>query len=119
MDDCSTMFSEKCQEQTQRRKKLLLFSSSTTFWSRSEHRENWVYVDVSSSECRQNLNMKMASRSFENAAKFRYLGTTVTSQNSIDEESKSRFNSGSAYNLSVQNLLSSLQLSKNITIKIY
>ena len=50
---------------------------------------------------------------------FRYLGTTLTNQNSIQEEIKSRLESGNAcYNV-VQNLLSSTLLSKNLKIKIY
>jgi hypothetical protein len=34
--------------------------------------------------------MKMANRCFENVAKFRYLGKTVTNQNLIQEEIKRR-----------------------------
>jgi len=45
---------------------------------------------------------------------FRYLGTTLTNQNSIQEEIKSRSKSGNACYHSVQNLLSSSLLSKNI-----
>jgi len=50
---------------------------------------------------------------------FRYFETTVTNQNSIQEEIKSRLNSGNACYHSVQNLLSSSSLSKNLKIKIY
>ena len=50
---------------------------------------------------------------------FKYLGTTLTNQNSIAEEIKSRFRSGSACYHSIQNLLSSRLLSKNLKIKIY
>ena len=45
--------------------------------------------------------------------------TTLTNQNSIAEEIKSRFKSGNACYHSVQNLLSSKLLSKNLKIKIY
>jgi hypothetical protein len=40
-------------------------------------------------------------------AKFKYLGTTLTDQNYIRDEIKSRLNSGNACYYSVQNLLSS------------
>jgi hypothetical protein len=50
---------------------------------------------------------------------FKHLGTTLTNQNSIQEEVKSRFKSGNACYYSVQNLLSSRLLSKNLKIRIY
>jgi hypothetical protein len=46
------------------------------------------------------------------------LGTTVTNQNLIQEEIKRRLNSGSACYHSVQNLLFSRLLSKNLKIRI-
>ena len=51
--------------------------------------------------------------------KFKYLVTTITDQNSIQEEIKSRLKLGNACYHSVQNLLSSRLLSKNLKIKIY
>jgi hypothetical protein len=61
--------------------------------------------------------IKVADRCFENMAKFRYLGTTITNQNLIQEEIKRRLNSGNACYHSVQNLLSSRLLSKNTKIR--
>jgi hypothetical protein len=47
------------------------------------------------------------------------LGTTIINQNLIQEEIKRRLNSGNACYHSVQNLLCSLLLSKNIIIRLY
>jgi hypothetical protein len=55
----------------------------------------------------QNRYVKIANRSFENVSQFKYLGTTVTTQNLIQEEIKRTLNSGNACYLSDQNLLSS------------
>ena len=50
---------------------------------------------------------------------FKYLGTTLTNKYSIQKEIKSRLKLGNACYYSVQNLLSSILLSKNLKIKIY
>jgi len=57
--------------------------------------------------------------SFERVEQFKYLGTTITYQNSIQEEIKSRLKSGNICYHSVQNILSSSLLSKNLKIKMY
>ena len=64
-------------------------------------------------------NMKSENGSLERVEEFIYLGTTLKNQNSIQEEIKSRLKSDSACYHSVQNLLSSSLLSKNLKIKIY
>jgi hypothetical protein len=66
----------------------------------------------------QNHNIKVANRSFESVAKFRYLGTAVTGKNFINGEIKNRLNAGNAYCPSFQSLFSFRLLSKNVTIKI-
>jgi hypothetical protein len=67
----------------------------------------------------QNHNIKTGDISFENVAQFKYLGTTLTIQNLIQEETKRRLNSGSACYHSVQNLFSSRMLYKRVKIRIY
>jgi hypothetical protein len=64
-------------------------------------------------------NITIANRPFENVSQLIYLGTTVANQNLIQEEIKRRLNSGNACYHSVQNLLSSRLLSKNVKIRIY
>jgi len=59
------------------------------------------------------------SSTFERVEEFKYLGTTLTNQNSIAKEIKSRLRSGNACYHSMQNLLFSRLLSKNLKIKIY
>ena len=63
--------------------------------------------------------MRIDNSTFNRVEDFKYLGTTLTNQNSIAEEIKSRLKSGNACYHSVQNLLSSRLLSKNLKIKIY
>jgi hypothetical protein len=63
--------------------------------------------------------IKIETRSFENVSQFKTLGTTVTNQNLIQEEIKKRFDSGNACYHSMQNLLSSHLLSKNMKVRIY
>ena len=63
--------------------------------------------------------MRIDNSTFDMVEDFKYFGTTLTNQNSIAEEMKSRLKSGNACYNSVQNLLSSRLLSKNLKIKIY
>jgi hypothetical protein len=63
--------------------------------------------------------MKNDNISIERVEEFKYLGTTLTNENYIQEEIKSSLKLGNACYYSVQNLLSSSVLSKNLKIKIY
>jgi hypothetical protein len=62
----------------------------------------------------QNQDIRIASRPFGNVSQFKYLRTTRTNQNLIQEKIKRRLNSGNACYHSVQNLLSSHLLPKNV-----
>jgi hypothetical protein len=55
----------------------------------------------------QNQNIRIANELFEYVAKFKYPRMTITNENDIHDEIKSRLNSGNACYHSVQNLLSS------------
>jgi len=67
----------------------------------------------------RNHSVRIDNSTFERVEEFKYLATTLTNQNSIAEEIKSRLRPGSACYHSVQNLLSSRLLSKNLKIKVY
>jgi UDP-galactopyranose mutase len=67
----------------------------------------------------QSHNVKTDNISFERVEEFKYLGTTTTNENCIQEEIKRRLKAGNAFYHSVRNLLSSSLLSKNLNFKIY
>ena len=63
--------------------------------------------------------MRIVNSTLERVEEFKCLGTTLTNQNSIAEEIKSRLRSGNACRHSVQNILSSRLLYKYLKIKTY
>jgi hypothetical protein len=67
----------------------------------------------------QKHSIKIANRFFEVVAKLKYLGTTLTDQNCMNEDIKSRLNSGNACYHSVQSPLSSRLLSRNVKVKLH
>jgi hypothetical protein len=64
----------------------------------------------------QKSNIKVANRSFENVAQFKYLGMTLTNKNLFHEENNSRLHKGNANYHSVQNLVF-LSMPKKLTYK--
>jgi len=60
--------------------------------------------------------VRIDNSTFERVEDFKYLGTTLTNQNSIAEEIKCRLRSGNACYHSVKNILSSRLLPKNLKI---
>ena len=62
-------------------------------------------------------SIKMYNCSFEEMEDFKYLGTTLGNQNSIQEEIKCRLKSGNVFYHLVQNSLSSSLLSSNLKIR--
>ena len=67
----------------------------------------------------RNHSMRTDISTFERVEEFKCLGTTLTNQNSIQEEIKSRLRSGNACYHSMQSLFFSRLLSKNLKTKIY
>jgi hypothetical protein len=93
------------------------FSRRTSLLGVSLHSLNDYTLHYQKAGLKQSI--KIAKKSFEDVAKFKYLGTTLTDQNCMHEEIKSRLNSGNACYHSVQSPLSSCLLSRNTTVKIY
>jgi hypothetical protein len=63
--------------------------------------------------------VRIDNSTFKRVEEFKYLGTTLTNQNSVFEEIKRRLKPGNACYHSVQNLLSFRLLSKNLKIEIH
>jgi hypothetical protein len=79
--------------------------------------EKTKYMLSRDQNANQNQDIKTGNRSFEKVSQFKYLGTT--NQHLIQEEIKRKLNSANACYHSVQRLLSSRLLSKNLKIRIY
>ena len=62
----------------------------------------------------ENEHIKIGSNSYEKVKSFKYLGSSVTNQNSNHNEIKCRHNAGNSCYYSAQTLLSSRLLSKNL-----
>jgi glycerol-3-phosphate O-acyltransferase len=100
----------------QKNTKVLLDASKEVGLEVNPKKSNYMLV----SRCQkagQRQSIEVGNMSFESMAKFKYLRTTLTDQNCIHEEIKSRLNSGNACYHSVQSLLSSCLLSWNVKVK--
>ena len=90
------------------------------FWASSQNCEKGILITTQHRHivmCREQTaglshTVKVDNSSIEKVEEFKYLGTTLTNQNSIHEEIKSRLKLGNVCYHSVQNLLSSSLLSK-------
>ena len=77
-------------------------------------RSTWLSRDCNAG---RGHSVKTDNTSIERVEELKYLGTTLTDQNSIQEEIKSRLKLGNACYHSVQNLLSCRLVSKNLKIR--
>jgi hypothetical protein len=99
--DCSKSprsMSQLCQSQISHSLNLLNECVSTPCNSNSYV---YIYIYIYIQNVGQNRDIQIAIRSFENVSQFKFLGTTVTNQNLIQEEIKRRLNSGNACHHSV------------------
>jgi len=64
-------------------------------------------------------SIEIDNRPFERVEEFKYLGTNLTNQYSIQDESKNRLKAGNACYHSVQNIVYSSLLINNLKTEIY
>ena len=97
---------------------LLAYADDVNILGGSAHTFKYMIMSRDQNAGRS-YSMKTDNSSIERVEEFKYLGTTFTNKNSIQEEIKSRLKLGNACYYSVQNLFSSSLLSKKLKIKIY
>jgi hypothetical protein len=114
-DDVNTMGENI--DTTQKKTEALLNASKEV--GLEVNSEKTKYMLMSDKKAGQKHSIKIANRSFEGVAKFKYLGTTLTAQYCMQEDIKSRLHSGNACYHLVQSLLSSHLLSRNVKVKMY
>jgi hypothetical protein len=119
MDDCVNIVGENMDTIQKNTKTLFLLDASKEVDLEVDPEKTKYMLVSRCQKAGQRQSIKTANPSFEDVAKFIYLGTTLTDQNCVDERIKSRLNSGNACYHSVQSLLSSRLLSRNVKVKIY
>jgi hypothetical protein len=96
----------------------LLVASKKNGFEVNADKTKYEYMVMSRDQTAGRSDNMIDNSSFERVEGFIYLGKTLTNHNSIQEEIKSRLKSGNACYHSVQNLLSSSLLCKNLnTVK--
>jgi hypothetical protein len=93
-----------CIHTTRKNTEALEFASEET--GLEVNSETTEYMIMSQDQnAGQNHNVLIDNKSFERVKHLKYFGRTISYQNSINEEIKSRLKSGKAFYLSVQNRL--------------
>jgi hypothetical protein len=95
----------------------LLIASKETGLEENADKIKYMVVYLDNNAGRSH-SIKTGNTSFERVEEFKYFGSNLSNQNSIQEEIKSRLKSENVCFHSVQNILSSSLLSKNLTINI-
>jgi hypothetical protein len=96
----------------------ILGENVDTIQKNTANSEKSKYMVMSHKKAGQKHSIQIANRSFEVVAKFKYLVTTLTDQNCMQEEIDNGLNSGNVCYHSVQILLSSRLLSRSVKVKI-
>ena len=96
----------------------LWYEAYKSEWPRSNAEKTIYKVMSSDQNAGGSHNIKIYNSCFEKVENLRYLRTSLTNQNYIKEGIKCRLKSQNACYRSVQNLLSSNLLPKNIKIKV-
>jgi len=99
-------------------KEVLVFSSKEIGLEIDADKSKYMVI-FRDQNARGSHKIKIDNSSIERMDQLKYLGTTLTNRNSIQEEIKSTLKSWSACYLSVQNILFSSLLSKNISKQTY
>jgi hypothetical protein len=97
---------------------ILLDASREIGLQVNSEKTKYMFMSRNQTAAGQSNYTRVANKSFEKVAKFKFLGATLTDQNCIHEEIRSRLNLGNACYHAVLNPLSSHLLFANVKIKI-